>query len=65
MTTSKVEESDSRPCPSCGHCPTCGRGGYYTQPYWPSYPYSYPYGPHRFEVTSWNTSIGNSTVSST
>lgn len=33
-----------RPCPSCGHCPTCGRGGY--QWFWPAaYPYqpNYPY----------------------
>lgn len=24
------------PCPSCGHCPTCGRGGYRTQPWQPN-----------------------------
>jgi len=23
---------DQYPCPSCGHCPTCGRGGY-ARPY--------------------------------
>ena len=39
-----------QPCPSCGHCPTCGKGGYYGQPYpyypqspWPWYPNTYPY----------------------
>lgn len=21
------------PCPTCGHCPHCGRGGYYQSPY--------------------------------
>lgn len=21
------------PCPSCGHCPTCGRGGHYPTPF--------------------------------
>lgn len=31
-----------QPCPSCGHCPTCGRG--YTTPY-PFYPWSVPVGP--------------------
>lgn len=29
-----------QPCPSCGHCPTCGRGGYF-QPYYNPYPYYY------------------------
>lgn len=24
-------------CPTCHRCPTCGKGGYYTQPY----PYTY------------------------
>ena len=24
-----------RPCPACGHCPCCGRGGYGVQPYYP------------------------------
>ena len=26
------------PCPSCGRCPTCGKGGYQTRPTWPYYP---------------------------
>ncbi len=29
------------PCPACGYCPHCGRGGLQTQPYpwqFPSYP---------------------------
>lgn len=35
----KQQQSHSHPCPSCGHCPSCGRGGYlrtwpYYQPYW-------------------------------
>lgn len=28
-----------QPCPSCGHCPTCGRGGFHTYPY---NPWGYP-----------------------
>ena len=36
------------PCPNCGYCPHCGRGGYRPYispyiPYTPSYPYIYPY----------------------
>lgn len=23
----------TQPCPHCGHCPTCGRGGHYVAPY--------------------------------
>lgn len=30
-------ESNAKPCPSCGHCPTCGRGGLGAYPY-PYYP---------------------------
>lgn len=30
----------SHPCPSCGHCPTCGRGGYHQHPWYQ--PYEYP-----------------------
>jgi hypothetical protein len=26
------------PCPSCGRCPTCGKGGYASGPQWPIYP---------------------------
>lgn len=31
-----LNQKNSHPCPSCGHCPTCGRGGYYMRP-WPYY----------------------------
>lgn len=37
----------NHPCPSCGHCPTCGRGGYmgpyptYPYPVWVSIPHVY------------------------
>ena len=31
---------EQQPCPNCGRCPCCGRGGYHTQPY-PNYPYPY------------------------
>ena len=39
-----------QPCPSCGRCPTCGRGGYFTQPY--PYPY-YPYYPQPYPNYPW------------
>ncbi len=29
------EPYHTHPCPSCGHCPTCGRGGYWQTPYQP------------------------------
>jgi hypothetical protein len=35
-----------QPCPHCGYCPVCGRGGYQPTPYqpapWPTWPYLYP-----------------------
>lgn len=34
----------SKVCPSCGHCPECGRGGVQVQPhYFPYWPYYTPY----------------------
>ncbi len=37
------QTNQAQPCPSCGHCPTCGRGGYHTQPnYWPYWHYYQP-----------------------
>lgn len=32
-------------CPACGYCPSCGRGGHYTAPYYPPYQPNYPYMP--------------------
>jgi hypothetical protein len=26
-----------QPCPSCGRCPHCGKGGYDTRPHWNPY----------------------------
>jgi len=26
-------------CPSCGYCHYCGRGGHFTTPYYPTYPW--------------------------
>jgi hypothetical protein len=37
-----VQTDYRHPCPSCGHCPSCGRGGWGTYP-WRVYPYQYPY----------------------
>jgi hypothetical protein len=43
-----VPQPIQQPCPNCGHCPCCGRGGYHAQPLWPGYPSPYigdwPYG---------------------
>ncbi len=36
--------SAPHPCPACGHCPTCGRGGYIAYPpYYVPYPQPVPY----------------------
>jgi hypothetical protein len=52
------------PCPSCGHCPTCGRGGWGTLPWYP-YPYvpTYPY-PYRITWTAPYTVTGGGTFTS-
>lgn len=51
----------AKPCPSCGRCPECGRGGY-------AYPYPYPYiAPYRPYIT-WggtNATSGYSVVGTT
>ena len=50
------------PCPSCGHCPTCGKTNapVYQFPYqWPYYYLPYPYT--NFQPSYWTvTSGGNS-----
>jgi len=51
------QKRNGHPCPSCGHCPTCGRGGYGLNPYspWWGYqptPFVYPVG----EIT-WTTPV--------
>lgn len=45
-----------QPCPGCGRCPTCGRGGY-PYPYnpYPWYPY-YPYRSDQIPTITWGTS---------
>ena len=50
-----VNQPATSVCPNCGHCPTCGRGGYQTYPYtrpweyswvyWYPNPYTNPYQP--------------------
>ena len=32
-----------QPCPHCGYCPTCGRGGYNAYPWYPAPWRPYPY----------------------
>lgn len=55
-----------KPCPKCGHCPTCGRSNAPYQvwpPYWPYYqqPYTYPYQWHF--TTSPNISYSGGSMS--
>ncbi len=33
-TQQKDWQRPARPCPDCGRCPTCGRGGWHTRPYY-------------------------------
>lgn len=39
----QMKNKSSQPCPQCGHCPTCGRGGSLRP--WPYYPQPYYTGP--------------------
>jgi hypothetical protein len=52
-----VSDKHEKPCPKCGHCPTCGRSNY-PVPYWP-YPYYWPYGrwqpPYTSPTITWQT----------
>lgn len=40
-STANIGGFVQQPCPSCGHCPTCGRSNWRTYPYWhpPFQPY--------------------------
>jgi hypothetical protein len=38
-----------QPCPSCGHCPTCGRGRVY-----PNHPWTNPSHPYWWTTTGGN-----------
>ena len=57
----KGKEKEEKPCPNCGHCPTCGRSNavpwypYYPLPYQPMW-YRYPYGPSSLTITNNSTS---------
>lgn len=43
QTVTQPQPSSVWPCPSCGHCPTCGRGGQtYTPGYYPYITYAVP-----------------------
>jgi hypothetical protein len=54
----KAQETHNKStCPSCGHCPTCGRGGYHWP--WPTYP-SIPYSPYypSYPYITWSSGVG-------
>jgi hypothetical protein len=56
-----------KPCPSCGHCPTCGRSA---APYWPNvtpwYPRPYWHDPYiTWTCDTKTVSSGNATFGST
>lgn len=38
-----LKAAKAEPCPSCGHCPTCGRGGHQVAPWVIPMPYVQPY----------------------
>lgn len=46
-----AQATKQHPCPSCGHCPTCGRSGYGTYPWYPT-PY-YPW----WQGTTWGGTV--------
>ena len=46
------------PCPSCGHCPTCGRGGVPSGWYKPYYPVSSPWWQYYPTTPYWSTING-------
>lgn len=48
----------SRPCPSCGHCPTCGRGARAREYWWTPYPYYYYDGFSYGTVTNTTNTVG-------
>lgn len=63
MITKAVKESKHETCPSCGHCPTCGRSnGVWTAPYRPWYPYQYPYWYSSGTLTISGNSIASSST---
>jgi hypothetical protein len=51
-----------QPCPSCGHCPTCGRGGYF-QPYnpWRTFP-NVPYWENPTSTPPWTITSGDTSI---
>ena len=51
---SEAERKHEAACPSCGYCPHCGRGGYWTMPYYPG-PF-YPQYPLYPTYPTWVTS---------
>jgi hypothetical protein len=53
------KEFATQPCPNCGYCPTCGRGGFQTLPYpvYPTYPFTPPVGPTWWYVPTVPTTV--------
>ena len=53
--------SDQKPCPSCGHCPTCGRTNQPVYQLPPYYPYTIPYiTPYVAPTITWTSTGSNS-----
>ena len=55
-------QASKAPCERCGYCPSCGRGGYRTSPFW-SPPFTYLYQPNTYPY--WNTWTGSSVTTTT
>jgi hypothetical protein len=56
------KKETSSVCPSCGYCPTCGRGGHYHAPYvvpQPWTPTPYPWWNQPWTYTSCESTMPN------
>lgn len=55
-------DKHDKPCPNCGHCPTCGRSNFrpwYPNQWWYGYPqWVYPYTTGDFPKVTYTTGVG-------
>ena len=62
-----------KPCPKCGHCPTCGRSNvspysvwpWYPRPYWPNAPFYVGDVPYTQPYATWTAADTQTTQSGT
>lgn len=62
-----ADEKKDKPCPNCGHCPTCGKSNHLPAYYGPYWYYQPPYWTNPFQWTTINGSsqYGTGSVSIT